>query len=468
MTTTYDYIVIGGGSGGIGSANRAAMYGAKVLVIEQDRLGGTCVNRGCVPKKVMWYAANVADMLQDAKGYGFDVETKGFDWNALVEKREAYIHRLNGAYASRFAKTGVTSMVGHAKFVDANTVDVNGEHFTAKHILIATGGYPLVPNLEGAELGITSDGFFELKSMPKKVLVVGSGYIAVELAGVLNALGSDVTMLIRGHCVLRNFDRPIANKLMEEMQQQGIKFITKQSPFKITKESDGLTMHCEAAPAHIVQSECCESEAATQESISAGGFEHVIWAIGRSPNTKDLNLSAAGVETNKWGFIDTDKFQKTNVNNIYAVGDITGQVALTPVAIAAGRRLSRRLFNNEKDLHLDYNDIPSVVFSHPPIASMGLTERQAKTEHGDDNVKVYQSEFTPMYYAFSDHKVKTLMRLICVGKNEKVVGCHMLGRDSDEMLQGFSVAIKMGATKADFDNVVAIHPTSSEELVTLV
>lgn len=467
MATAFDYIVIGGGSGGIASANRAAMYGAKVLVIEQDRLGGTCVNRGCVPKKVMWYAASVAENLREANAYGFNVGETQFDWNTLVEKREAYVHRLNDAYASRFATNNITTVFGHGQFIDEHTVEVNGERFTAPHILIAVGGYPSVPPIAGAELGITSDGFFTLKQQPKKVLVVGSGYIAVELAGLLNSLGTEVTMLIRGHCVLRNFDRPTANKLMEQMQQHGVKFISKQNPVRVTQEQDGLCVHCEASSVSIVQSECCEDEQAVDQAITAGGFDHIIWAIGRSANTIDLGLDKTGISTNNWGFIETDAYQNTPVKGIYAVGDITGQAALTPVAVAAGRRLARRLFNNEQQLQLDYSQIPSVVFSHPPLASVGLTERQARATYGDKAVKVYQSEFNPMYYALSSHKVPTLMRLICAGDDEKVVGCHILGRDADEILQGFAAAIKMGASKADFDNTIAIHPTSGEELVTL-
>jgi len=467
MAINFDYIVIGAGSGGIASANRAAMYGAKVLIIEQDRLGGTCVNRGCVPKKVMWYTANIADMLIDAKNYGFDYQRKTFDWHALVTKREAYIHRLNEIYAARIASNHITSISGQAKFIDQHTIIVNNQEYTGKHILIATGSHPRVPDIEGAELGITSDGFFQLKHLPKKILLIGSGYIAVELAGILNALGSDVTMLIRGHCVLRSFDRPMAIKVMEELQQQGIKIISKQSPVKLSQADDGLTAYCEATPLAIVQSAACQKEKAATGSVTAKGFETIIWAIGRAPNSQNLNLNAAGVTIARSGFITTDKFQNTNIKHIYAVGDVTGRMALTPVAIAAGRFLARRLFNHEKNLFLDYDNIPSVIFAHPPLATIGLTENSAKEKYGEINIKIYQSEFTPMYYAFSDHKVKTFMRLICAGKDEKIVGCHILGRDADEMMQGFSVAIKMGATKADFDNTVGIHPTSAEELVTL-
>ncbi len=450
----FDYIVIGGGSGGIASANRAAKYGAKVLLIEAARVGGTCVNRGCVPKKVMFYGAQIADMLTMAKDYGFSVGKPSFSWAQLVMQREAYIQRLNTLYENGLHNNGVTYLSGTAKFIDAQTVQVNGEHYQAQHILIATGGEPSIPAIPGAELGITSDGFFQLAEQPRKAIIVGSGYIAVEIAGVLNALGTEVTLVTRGPGILRQFDQDIANHLVTLMQAEGIKFIHQQTPSRVTQDASGLTLHCQET-----------GDEATETTLSR--VDCIIWAIGREPQTASLQLAAAGVTLDKNGFIAVDDYQNTNIPSIYAVGDVTPNVQLTPVAIAAGRRLAARLFNHQPNAHLDYQNIPSVIFSHPPIATVGLSEDQAIKQYGAQQVKIYRSSFNPMYYALSEHKVKTLMKLICIGSDEKIVGCHMVGRDVDEILQGVAIAIKMGATKKDFDNTVAIHPTSAEEIVTI-
>ena len=444
----FDYIALGGGSGGIASAARAAQNGAKVALIEYSDLGGTCVNVGCVPKKAMWFAAQVAETLQMAGDYGFDVQSHGLNWETLVTARETYISNIHKFYDGYLERLNIKHIQGFGRFEDANTLIVNDKRYRAKHIVLAPGGIPTIPDIPGAEHGIDSNGFFELDHCPASVTVVGSGYIAVELAGVLNALGAKTTLAIRKSAVLRSFDTMLSAQLLLEMQKAGIEVITETIPTNVSLDVHGHPI------LHTKNDELPATEI-------------LIWAIGRTPQGEPLNLAAAGLETNENGFIETDKFQNTAVPGIYAVGDITGREQLTPVAVAAGRRLSSRLFDNQPDLHLDYSNIPTVVFSHPPIGTVGMSEQQAINEFGEDNVKIYQSHFTPMYYALTSHKQAVTLKLVTTGDNEKVVGCHIIGLAADEMLQGFAVAIKMGATKADFDNTVAIHPTSSEELVTM-
>ncbi|HDZ33986.1 MAG TPA: glutathione-disulfide reductase [Pseudoalteromonas sp.] len=452
MTQHFDYIAIGGGSGGIASANRAAMRGAKVALIEAKHMGGTCVNVGCVPKKVMWHGAQVAEAINlYAPDYGFNVEVKGFDWSKLVESREAYIGRIHKGYDSGLASNGVTVIKGFAKFVDNKTVEVNGEHYTADHILIAVGGRPSIPHIEGAEHGIDSNGFFELKEQPKRVAVIGAGYIAVELAGVLHGLGTETHLFVRKHSPLRNFDPYIVETLVDVMAAEGPTLHTESVPHKLVKEDDGsVTLHLDNGKSHNV--------------------DQVIWAIGREPTTNAINVAAAGVEVNSSGFVKVDEYQNTTAKNVYAVGDIIENgIELTPVAVKAGRTLSERLFNKElpDDLKMDYSLVPTVVFSHPPIGTIGLTEQEAISQYGEENVKIYQSGFTAMYTAVTKHRQPCKMKLVCAGPDEKVVGLHGIGFAVDEMIQGFAVAMKMGATKADFDAVVAIHPTGSEEFVTM-
>ncbi|MGH8551630.1 MAG: glutathione-disulfide reductase [Methylococcales bacterium] len=448
MTRPYDLIIIGGGSGGVATANRAAGYGARCLLIEHGPLGGTCVNVGCVPKKVMWHAAHHAIALEQAADYGFELEYKNFDWSYLKKARDAYIHRLNDIYAHTLDRNRVEVQSGTANFIDANTVSVNGDRFGAKRILIATGAYPGVPNIPGAELGITSDDFFALDNQPVRVAIIGSGYIAVELAGVFNALGTEVTLIARKDRLLRDFDESLAQALASRYREHGIT-IRWNSPVESLQldHEDKVSVHF-----------------AGDDSLS--GMGQVLWAIGRTPNTRELNPHLAGVNLDAKGFVTTDAWQTTNVPHIYAVGDITGRAPLTPVAIAAGRRLADRLFGGFTDRKLDYENIPTVVFAHPPIGTVGLSEAQARQRHGD-HVKIYQGRFTPMTQALSSAGGKSLMKLITYGEQEKIIGCHIIGEGADEMLQGFAVAINMGATKADFDNTVAIHPTNAEELVTL-
>ncbi|MEW5009072.1 MAG: glutathione-disulfide reductase [Cycloclasticus sp.] len=448
MSNHFDYIAIGGGSGGIAGINRAAQYGAKCAIVEQDRLGGTCVNVGCVPKKVMWFAAATADSIQHAANYGFDVSLKKFDWAILKQRRDAYIKRLNGIYANNLDNNKVSSINGTATFIDANTIQVGDQQYTADKFLIATGGKPTIPNIPGAEYGISSDGFFELEQQAKKVAIVGAGFIAVELAGVYQALGTQVTLILRGDHALRQFDSMLGTELSKAMQQQGIQLVLQTSPSSIEKNEQGKL---------IINSE---------QGALEGEFDELIWAIGRQANTDSLNIEKAAVSVDKKGFIVTDQWQQTTQQNIYSVGDVTGRAALTPVAIAAARRLSDRLFNGQTERKLDYDLIPSVIFSHPPIGTIGLTEQQAKEQYGEQ-VKIYTSSFNPMTQALSDVKQPTTMKLVTVGDDEKIIGCHLFGESSDEILQGFAVAIKMGATKKDFDDTIAIHPTNAEELVTM-
>lgn len=450
MSRHYDYIAIGGGSGGIASINRAAMYAKKCAIIEANHLGGTCVNLGCVPKKVMWYGAQVAEAMHKyAPDYGFDIEVKGFDFKKLVETRQKYIGNIHRSYENNLAKNNVEVINGFAKFVDAKTVEVNGEHITADHILIATGGRPVFPDIKGAEYGIDSDGFFALEHLPERVAVIGAGYVAVEIAGVLRSLGSEVDLYVRQHAPLRSFDHSIVNVLLEEMDKEGIKLHTHSTLKEVVKNEDGsLTIELEDGQSQTV--DC------------------LIWAVGREPATDVINLEVTGVETNSIGKVKVDKFQNTNVEGIYVVGDIIeNSIDLTPVAVAAGRRLSERLFNNKPNEHLDYNLVPTVIFTHPPIGTVGLSEMQAIEQYGEEDVKCYTSTFTPMYSAVTQHRQKCTMKLVCLGEEEKIIGLHGIGFGVDEMIQGFAVAIKMGATKADFDNTVAIHPTGAEEFVTM-
>ncbi|WP_455460832.1 glutathione-disulfide reductase [Streptococcus salivarius] len=449
MVKEYDYIVIGGGSGGIASANRAAMHGAKVILFEGKEVGGTCVNVGCVPKKVMWYGAQVAETLHRYAGeYGFDVTINKFDFAKLKANRQAYIDRIHGSYERGFDSNGVERVYEYARFVAPHTVEVAGERYTAPHILIATGGHALYPNIPGSEYGITSDGFFELDEVPKRTAVIGAGYIAIEVAGVLNALGSDTHLFVRKDRPLRTFDKDIVDVLVDEMAKSGPTLHTHANATEVVKNADdSLTISFDNG-----------------ETITV---DCLIWAIGRAANTSGFGLEKTGVKLTEKGTIYSDEFENTSVPGIYALGDVTGKLDLTPVAVKAGRQLSERLFNNKADAKLDYTDVATVVFSHPVIGSVGLTEEKAIAKYGEENIKVYKSSFTPMYTALGDNRQPSTMKLVTLGEDEKIIGLHGIGYGVDEMIQGFSVAIKMGATKADFDNTVAIHPTGSEEFVTM-
>lgn len=443
----FDLICIGGGSGGVATARRAAEYGAKVAVIEKARVGGTCVNVGCVPKKLFWYAANTAEALANAPLFGFTKpQSSAFDWAKFKAERDAYILRLNGIYEKNLEKSGVTLLRGEAKFVDNQTVEVAGKHYQAKHIVIAVGGEPMVPPLKNANLGITSNDFFALDQQPSSMLIVGGGYIACEIAGVMQALGTQCQIVIRAKQLIRQLDEDISDNLAQAMQEQGI-VIHREANVQAVEQS-GEELLVQLDNGEQIRTAC------------------LLWATGRRPASAALNLAAAGVAVNDKGIIPVDAYQNTNVAGIYALGDVIGQIDLTPVAIAAGRRLAARLFKGDSAAKLDYENVPSVMFTHPPIGTVGLTERQAREIYGAA-VKVYRAQFTPMARTFAAHKPKTLMKLICQGEDERIVGIQMIGDGVDEMLQGFAVAVKMGARKADFDDTVAIHPTSAEELVTL-
>ena len=445
----YDIIAIGGGSGGSATMNRAAMHGAKAAVIEGNIIGGTCVNVGCVPKKVMWYGAQVSETLKNyAADYGYTIGETSFDFKTLRKNREAYIERSRQAFSNNFNRNGVDYIDGYARFVDKNTVEVNGEHIRAKHIVIATGSYAFIPNVPGSELGGTSDDVFAWEELPESVSIIGAGYIAVELAGVLHALGVKTDLFVRKGGPLRGFDQGIVEVLVEEMKKNGQPLHTHKVPQKLEKLDNGdIQIHFEDGTTHTSQK--------------------VIWAVGRKANVQQLNLEAAGVELTERGFIQVDEYQNTTTPGIYALGDVSGEKELTPVAIKGGRTLAERLFNGKTDAKMDYELIPTVVFSHPAIGSIGLTQEQAEAKYGAENIKVYQSTFAGMYSAITVHRQMTKLKLITLGEEEKVIGLHGIGEGIDEMIQGFAVAVKMGATKADFDATVAIHPTASEEFVTM-
>lgn len=477
LASFYDLAVIGGGSGGLAAARQAAAkYGKRVVLIEgTNRMGGTCVNLGCVPKKIMYNAASLMDALREvAPAYCMrldgPVSPWKVDWGALVQKREAYIRRLNGIYCRNLERDGVDVVHGWASFVDKRTLrvhkfiqasdhnDVNPEMLIkAEHILVATGSRAIIPDIPGANLGITSDGFFALKRLPRKVGVIGSGYVGVELAGVLHSLGTEVDLWCRKEGVLSHFDPMICKAVTEEMQRAGI---------NVRSMTQVQRVCAEAAEGSLT---VCFTQDNNQQECH--GYDAIIWAIGRAPYTEGLNLeSLQELQFDKAGHIVTDEYQNTSVEGVYSLGDVTGRFPLTPVAIAAGRKLVDRLFGAKMDSKLDYLDIPTVVFSHPePCGTIGLTEPEARSQFGDAAVKIYETRFVNLYYAMmeADRKHPTLYKLVCVGPEERVAGLHLYGRASDEILQGFAVALRMGATKEDFDRCVAIHPTAAEELVTM-
>ncbi|KAK7720159.1 Glutathione reductase [Botryosphaeria dothidea] len=457
-----DYLVIGGGSGGLASARRASgIYGVKTIAIESKRLGGTCVNVGCVPKKVTWNAAALAESFKEAKAYGFEYENLSFDWNLMKTKRDAYVKRLNGIYERNLSNDKVEYIHGFASFVDKNTVEVSlddggKQTVKAKHILIAVGGHPTLPDIPGKELCIDSDGFFDIEHQPKKVVTVGAGYIGVELSGMFNALGTETHFFVRGDKVLRSFDPIVQDTITTEYERQGVNLHKKAAITKVEDAGNGKK--------RVHYDEGDKKDQVIED------VDHVLFAIGRKPEVEKLGVDKLpNLKLNEKQHIVVDKYQNTSVENIYALGDVCDQgFELTPVAIAAGRRLSDRLFGGKNDAHLEYENIPSVVFAHPEVGAIGLTEPQARAKYGD-SIKVYKTNFTAMYFAMMEpeHKGPTAYKLIVEGPTERVVGLHILGTGSSEMLQGFGVAVKMGATKADFDRCVAIHPTSAEELVTL-
>ncbi len=446
MNTQSDLLVIGGGSGGLACAIRAATHGARVTLFEPRELGGTCVNRGCVPKKAMWYAAEWAEAQAMAKAVGFDVEPGKLDWPAFVARREAYVLRARTSYASRLAKLGIEVVPELAHFTGPRTLCAGGNDYRAPHVLIATGSRVRPLGVPGAELAIDSDGFFKLDACPARVGIIGGGYIGVELAGVLRALGAQVEITTRSG-LLTHFDADLGKELGAAMQAGGIVHHEGCAVRGIRRDGDALWLDC-------------------GDGVARGPYDRVIGAVGRVPNVETLALDAAGVQVNDAHEIVTDAFENTSAKGVYAIGDVNGKPALTPVAIAAGRQLAERLFHGKADAHLDYANIPSVVFAHPPVGSVGLSEAAARKQFGA-GVTVHTSRFTPMPWSLAGREGKIFMKLVCAGAEQRVVGLHGIGPGMDEMLQGFAVALKLGATYADLLRTVAIHPTSAEEFVTM-
>lgn len=444
--THYDLICIGGGSGGLAAARRAAEHGAKVLVIEAKKLGGTCVNVGCVPKKITWHAAQIVDFSHLAGDYGFTELNPQLDYTQFANRRDAFISKLNGIYQQGLDNANVTLVNGYAKFVDNQTITVGETHYTAEHIIIAVGGESIIPDIEGAELGVDSDDFFAWRELPRSIAIVGAGYIAVELAGVLNALGVETHLIVRKKRFLKQVDDDINQVLTEQMQKDGVHIHFETQITAVNEMNDAMSLTLN-----------------TGETLST---EQLLWAIGRSPMTDAIGLQTTNVKQHANGNIVIDEQQNTTQSGIYAIGDITGQPTLTPAAIEAGRQLAERLFNGKSDAKADFTYVPTVIFSHPAIATVGLTEAAAIEQYGTA-VKVYRSTFNPLLRSMTENKVPTMMKMVCVGDDEQVVGLHLIGDFVDEVIQGFAVAVQMGAKKSDFDRTLAIHPTSGEELVTL-
>jgi glutathione reductase (NADPH) len=443
--TQSDLLVIGGGSAGLASAIRAARHGARVTVFEPHELGGTCVNRGCVPKKAMWLAAELARAQKLATEIGFDSKPGALDWTAFIGHRQAYVERARQSYARRLEEYGVRVIAAYAHFLDAHTLLADGVRYNAPHIAIATGSRPRQLDLPGVALGIDSDGFFALREAPGRVGIIGGGYIAVELAGVLHALGAKVELFSRSR-LLSHFDAELGDALGAAMAEDGIEQHSRCAVQGAQREHGELWLDCSDHARH-------------------GPYDQIIWAVGRVPNVEALQLHAAGIALGDDGHIATDRFENTSVEGVYALGDINGKRALTPVAVAAGRALAERLFGGQAGSHLDYENIPSVVFSHPPVASVGLSETHARLRHGDA-VHVHMASFVPMLHMLAGRdRQRTLMKMVTVGDDERIVGLHGIGPGMDEMLQGFAVALRMGATRTDFLRTVAIHPTSAEEFV---
>ena len=445
MARNFDLIVVGGGSGGLAGAFRAAAHGARVAMLEPGALGGTCVNAGCVPKKAMWLAAEVARKLTMAGDLGFATETCALDWPEFIAHRQRYINNIHESYRRRLDEAGIAVLPMRGRLTGPGTVECeDGVSLSASRLLIATGGHAVKPPIAGAELGGTSDDFFHWTAPPDELAIVGGGYVAVELAGVMQALGSRVSMFVRGPRLLEAFDQELCDRLAEDYRHAGVR----------------LHFDCEV--------ESVEDEGGRRR-VRGGGddqgtFDTVLFATGRAPNTEGLGLDAAGVDTDTRGRILVDDRHSTSAAGVYAVGDVTSDPALTPVAIAAARRLMDRLYGGRSDT-LDLSQVPTVVFTHPPLGKVGLTEAEARTSH--EEVKVYTTGFRPMLHSLAESQQRSLFKLVCVGSERRVVGLHLLGDAADEILQGFAVAIKRGITLDDLHDTVAIHPTSAEEVVLL-
>ena len=448
----FDLVVIGGGSGGLAGAFAAAAHGARVALVEPGELGGTCVNVGCVPKKAMWLAADLSERMALAADLGFQLPATppALDWPTFIAHRQRYIARIHASYRHRLDEAGIAWMPCRGRLRDAHTVETDtGLTLRAGRVLLATGATPVRPDMPGVELAGVSDDFFELSQAPARVGLVGGGYIAVELAGVLQALGSRVEVFVRGPRVLSGMDAELALALQANMQARGIRLHLEAAVSALQPARDGRV--------RVVHK-------GAESGVVAEPFDHVLLATGRRPNTSGMGLEQAGVVLGEKGEVVVDPWQDTSVEGVHAVGDVTGRVALTPVAIAAARQLMARLFGGQPEARLDYDNVPTVVFSHPPMGTVGLTEEQARQRHGDQ-VRVFTAGFRPMLSALADSPQRSLFKLVCVGEEERVVGIHLLGEAVDEILQGFAVALKLGVTRAQLRQTVAIHPTSAEELV---
>jgi glutathione reductase (NADPH) len=448
MNATYDVIVLGAGSGGLSAAFRAARHGARVVLVDPAlALGGTCVNRGCVPKKSLWLSAQLAHQQTLAVEFGFDSSPGRLDWAHFRGLRDRYIAGINERYAKRLKEKHIDVAYQAGRFVATDTIELaDGSRLQAAHIVIATGARPRTLDLPGFELGLVSDDMFALEAMPRRVAIVGGGYIAVEFAGLLRALGADVDMLAVER-LLKNFDAEMVESLREKMEAQGISIDTKSEIKSARRTAEGIILE-------------------DAKAGSRGPYDAVLWAVGRVPNSERLGLDVIGVTTDSSGHVQVDAQQNTSVTGVYAVGDITTNKALTPVAVANGRRLADRLFGDRTDSGIDGDAIPSVVFSDPPLGSVGLSEEQARQRYGDA-VKTYRSRFTPMQFMLVERKEASLMKLVCVGEDARVVGIHLLGPGTDEILQGFAVALRLGLRKRDLETAVAIHPTVAEELLAM-
>lgn len=441
----FDLFVIGAGSGGVRAARIAAGYGARVGICESSRVGGTCVIRGCVPKKLLSYAAHFSEEFEDAEGYGWEVGERRFSWSRLIANKDREIDRLNQVYMRLLENAGVTLYNGHGKLLDSHQVQVGEDIVSAEKILIATGGRPWTPEIPGAELSITSDEAFHLDSLPERVIVVGGGFIACEFAGIFNGLGSDVVQIYRGDRVLRGFDRDVRKTVGKEMSKKGIDIQFEKNVTELISIDGGQII-------------------AKLDDGSELQADTVMFATGRVPNVRGLGLRAAGVHALPGGMIPVNEYSCTNLPNVFAVGDVTNRVNLTPVALMEGHAFADSEFGGNPR-PVDHGFIPSAVFSHPPVGTVGFSEKDARTRYGD--LDIYRSEFTPMKHTLSGRKEKTMMKLLVQASSGRVVGLHVVGMDAPEIVQGFAVAIKSGLTKQQFDRTTGIHPTAAEELVTM-
>lgn len=440
----FDLLTIGAGSGGVRASRLSSTYGARVGVVEESRVGGTCVMRGCVPKKLLVYGAHYAEHLEDAAGFGWTVGETSHDWGALIAAKDKELNRLEGVYHRMFNDAGVNLIEGRGVMTDAHTVEVAGKSYTAEKILVGVGGWPFVPDIPGKEHAITSNEALDIKELPKRIVVVGGGYIALEFAGIFRAFGAQVDVLIRSGAVLRGFDHDVTGTVAEELEKKGIAIHRDCVVRSIEKRDDGqLSIMVDRG----------------EEMVA----DQIMYATGRNPNTSGLGLEEAGITLNKKGAMEVDEWNRSNVENVFAVGDVTDRVNLTPVAINEGRVFAETFFN-DNPMTLDYTNIASAVFTQPPVGSVGMTEEQARVDH---KVEIYLSRFKAMKHTLSGRDERTMMKLIVDQATDKVLGCHMVGEDSAEIIQGMAVALKCGATKAQFDATVGIHPTAAEEFVTM-